>query len=201
MVLMLLKLGSKNMYTNIELVKSEVINAQKTYWTFSTDGHMRDDIALVDTVNIIEALDWCDDGTAAIYDEYFDTLEKVYTDNTYNFSGKVSSDINWETAKTVSGYVTRAMFHLGGDMRTNYTKYLYFEHDSSEGFIIAVNDVEGNEVEKKVDDIEIYFLPWAFTQGIDVYCPKYDCGTYCYDFEITDELANDVLQEMLEDYE
>ena len=188
------------MYTTVELVKSKVIDAQNVYWTFS-DGHLRDNIALVDTVDIIEALDWCDDEDTALYDRRFDELEKVYADNTYNYNCNVSSDINWETAKVFDVYVTRVMFHLGGDIRGNYSEYLYFEHDDEDEFCRAVDDVCGNEVKKVIDDIEIYFSPRALTECIDVYCPKYDCSTYCYNFEITDEVANDVLQEILKDYE
>lgn len=126
--------------------KAEVIKSLKVCrvgenrpWIYNEDGSLKNNIALIDAVELIDCIDFLDETDVPI--ELFETEEIIDCGNTYNWGGKITNDINWETIHANGVYYTRLMFHRCGDVRGNYTDYLYLETDYPTMWIEYFEDV------------------------------------------------------------
>lgn len=61
--------------------------------------------------------------------------------NTYNYSGKILHDINYDYCETDNGFYVAIMVHRFGDVRANYTDYALFKFDSFEEFFEVIDEI------------------------------------------------------------
>jgi len=58
--------------------------------------------------------------------------------NTYNWSGKISNDIDWcECGTEEYGKIAMVKFHIAGDVRGNYTDELFIKLDDFDGSLVS----------------------------------------------------------------
>lgn len=119
-------------------------------------------------------------------------------DNTYNYLIKVQNDFTWHTFKVDNGYLVLLAFHIGGDIRGNYTKYIALQFDYEEQFLEIMNDIpyEYNlwftlDVDGKSFDI----VP-IFDECLEVYDVENDENIYGI-YESTDEEVKKQIKEKL----
>lgn len=122
------------------------------------------------------------------YDEYnyFSSLEGVEYlggDNTYNHTGNVQNDFQWHTFKLEDEtYIVLLAFHIGGDIRGNYTDYIVLEFDYELGF----EEYMGGEISWEnglTFDLDIFgktfeITPMAFDECVEVYDRETDDYVY-----------------------
>ena len=107
------------------------------------------------------------------YDEAYEILEgftdDITGDNTYNYSGSLDREINFNMAKLGSDdcepILIELRIHRGGDVRGNYTDAIIVKFDSYYDFYEAISDAEGEaEAEITVDGKAYYITPQAFSE-------------------------------------
>ena len=122
------------------------------------------------------------------YDEldYFQNLEGAEYlggDNTYNHSGNVQYNFQWHTIKLNDDvYIVLLAFHIGGDIRGNYTDYVVLEFDYEVGF----EEFMGGEISYEnglTFDLDIFgktfeITPMAFDECVEVYDSETDDYIY-----------------------
>ena len=122
------------------------------------------------------------------YDEldYFQNLEGAEYlggDNTYNHSGNVQNNFQWHTIKLNDDvYIVLLAFHIGGDIRGNYTDYVVLEFDYEVGF----EEFMGGEISYEnglTFDLDIFgktfeITPMAFDECVEVYDSETDDYIY-----------------------
>lgn len=168
-------------------------------WVIDENGFVKSNIALVDTLDIITELDnlWCDEEKSKMYDTLFETNDAedyVVWDNSYNFGAKVTNDYDWKTIAFDNGYVTRVMFHKCGDIRGNYTDNLYIEHDYADNFIVLLMDcMYGKQIYINYKNYDLCFEPSIVGEEVAVWCDQFDDNIEIYEFEITDEVCEYVI--------
>lgn len=122
------------------------------------------------------------------YDEldYFQNLdgaEYLGGDNTYNHSGNVQNDFQWHTIKLDDDvYIVLLAFHIGGDIRGNYTDYVVLEFDYEVGF----EEFMGGEISYEnglTFDLDVLgktfeITPMAFDECVEVYDSETDDYIY-----------------------
>lgn len=122
------------------------------------------------------------------YDEldYFQNLdgaEYLGGDNTYNHSGNVQNDFQWHTIKLDDDvYIVLLAFHIGGDIRGNYTDYVVLEFDYEVGF----EEFMGGEISYEnglTFDLDVFgktfeITPMAFDECVEVYDSETDDYIY-----------------------
>lgn len=147
------------------------------------------------------------------YDEldYFQNLdgaEYFGGDNTYNHSGNVQNDFQWHTIKLDDDvYIVLLAFHIGGDIRGNYTDYVVLEFDYEVGF----EEFMGGEIsyenglgfELDVDGKNYDITPLVFDECVEVYdieTEDYIYGIWGNDDETVREMIRKkVIQNYMED--
>lgn len=122
------------------------------------------------------------------YDEYdyftnLEGAEYLGEDNTYNHSGNVQNDFQWHTIKLNDDtYIVLLAFHIGGDIRGNYTDYVVLEFDYEVGF----EEFMGGEISWEnglTFDLDIFgktfeITPMAFDECVEVYDREKDDYVY-----------------------
>lgn len=69
-------------------------------------------------------------------EEELEELEKIESGNSYNWNANIDHDFNWTVYKVEDEtYICEIMFHLYGDVRANYTDYLYIDIEDEKNFI------------------------------------------------------------------
>ncbi len=166
--------------SNLENVKKEIQAARKgeyAAWIFK-DGKLADNILLVDTLEVIEAFAKnvinLDNMPAETQEKLIDFIRKEseINENTYNYGGNITNDMNYNICKIGSYYYALVMFHLGGDIRGNYTDYLLLKFEYVDDFF-SVNDAcFYKEIDKRYSaDINIFsemYTVYDSFQGEDI---------------------------------
>lgn len=144
------------------------------------------------------------------YDEfnYFEDLEGAEYlggDNTYNHTGNVQNDFQWHTFKLKDDvYIVLIAFHIGGDIRGNYTDYAVLEFDYEVGFeefmISDISYENGLCFDLDVDGENYEITPLAFDECVEVY--NGDTDDYVYGvWGNTDEDVKDMIRrKVIEEY-
>lgn len=142
------------------------------------------------------------------YDEldYFQSLEGAEYlggDNTYNHSGNVQNDFQWHTIKLSDDkYIVLLAFHIGGDIRGNYTDYIVLEFDYEIGF----EEYMGGEIsyeygltfDLEVDNKKYAITPFCFDECVEVYDKETDDYIYGV-WGNTDEDVAETIREKLKE--
>lgn len=116
---------------------------------------------------------WYDE--TSYYDELVEKEQAKFwgSDNTYNHSGNVQNDFNWATYELEDNkYIVIISFHLGGDIRGNYTDNIVLQFDYDTGFEDLIQSVSyeyGLTFELEVDNIIYEVTPFAFDECYEVY--------------------------------
>lgn len=116
---------------------------------------------------------WYDE--TSYYDELVEKEQAKFlgSDNTYNHSGNVQNDFNWATYELEDNkYIVIISFHLGGDIRGNYTDNIVLQFDYDTGFEDLIQSVSyeyGLTFELEVDNIIYEITPFALDECYEVY--------------------------------
>lgn len=147
------------------------------------------------------------------YDEtsYYDELVEegqakfLGGDNTYNHSGNVQNDFNWSTYELLEDnkYIVVVSFHLGGDIRGNYTDNIVLQFDYDTGFEDLIQSVSyeyGLTFELEVDNVVYKVTPFAFDECYEVYDRNTD--DYIYDvWGMDDEEIKECIRKRIKEKE
>lgn len=142
-------------------------------------------------------------GVETYFEDSNDYEEVGSGDNTYNHNGRPQNDINWQTFrnKKDGNYYVVMSFHLGGDIRGNYTDDIVLKFDYDTQFYKVLDELRWElrfDFEHKGKVYEM--CPQVFDECLEVY----DCETedYIFDiFTVNDEDTHDLLDEKLKEKE
>lgn len=119
-----------------------------------------------------------------VYETYLEEncIEDFGGDNTYNHSGRPQNDFNWHTFKMEDDkYIVVLRFHIGGDIRGNYTDDIVLEFEYDTQFYEVLNDLICEyclafdlEVDNKIYEI----TPQIFDECVEVYDRERDDYIY-----------------------
>ena len=184
----------------------EYMKIKNKYWW----ENERKDLDLkyyIPTDIICEALE---DYEIDIPDEYKDRTEDYYTflegnsienfggDNTYNHGIRVQNDFNWTTFQLEDSYIVLLAFHIGGDIRGNYTEFIALHFDYESEFLELMDDIpyEYNlSFTLNIEDRKFDITP-IFDECLDVYDVENDENIYGI-YESTDEEVKEQIKEKL----
>lgn len=171
-------------------------------WIFDDEGNLKDNICCVNTLDIIDSLNWISDENEIAYlDSIVDDCEYLAWENTYNWNANVTHDIDVRFIEHNDEVIACAKFHISGDVRANYTDYLYFncggagwanKSNATMEFWYALDDIEcaaGKEF--TYDGYTFCFEPKATTEDIFVYEYVTGANFEIYNFEITEDVLKD----------
>lgn len=133
--------------------------------------------------------------------------EYIGADNSYNHSGNVQNDFNWHTFKMLDKedrYIVLLAFHIGGDIRGNYTDYIVLEFDYEVGFEELLLCDLSHEYNLTFD-LKIYNKIYAITPlALDEHLEVYDygadediCGIYGNDDE---SVKSSIIEKVMREY-
>lgn len=115
----------------IEQVK-ESRKGNNRAWIFNEDGDIKDNVIVGEVLDILKELK---DYEINVSDEYIKNFEPDDGNNTYNYGGNISNDLNYEFKKIKDGVIIRIMVHLYGDIRGGYSDYFFVKMDSEYDFL------------------------------------------------------------------
>lgn len=126
-----------------------------------------------------------------VYDEYNYYSDLVIQgkakylggDNTYNHSGKVQNDFQWHTFKiNDEEYIVLLAFHIGGDIRGNYTDYIVlkfnYETEFEEYMMYDISYENGLTFNLEIEENIYEITPLVFDECLNVYDTKKDDYIY-----------------------
>lgn len=146
------------------------------------------------------------------YNYYEDLVEQgkakyLGGDNTYNHCGKVQNDFQWHTFKMLDEedkYIVLLAFHIGGDIRGNYTDYIVLEFDYEVGFeeymMSEISYEYGLTFDLEVNGKVYEITPFVFDECLEVYDREKDDYIYGI-FETDDEEVIEQIKEKLNEIE
>lgn len=128
-------------------------------------------------------------------------IEDFGGDNTYNHCGRPQNDFNWETFKINDDrYWVVLMFHIGGDIRANYTDEIVLEFEYDTQFLEVMQDIgceNGLTFDLEVKGKTYEITPFVFDECLEVYDRETD--DYIYNiFGINDEEVIRQIEEQIE---
>lgn len=178
--------------SNLENVKKEIQAARKgeyTPWIFK-EGKLADDVILIDALEVMDAFA---KNIVKVDKMPLETQEKLIdfirnnaeiNGNTYNYGGNITNDMNYNIAKIGEYYYALVMFHLGGDIRGNYTHYLLLKFENIDSFFCVNENYFSKEVNSRYyADVNIFSELYSV---YDSYNGE-DVGEY-YELEVKDLL-------------
>ena len=120
------------------------------------------------------------------FDYYMQLVEEkkaVYRggDNTYNHCGRGQNDFQWHTFEIDNIYIVLLAFHIGGDIRANYTDYIVLEFEYETQFLEVVNDISYEyslTFDLNVDGNIYEITPFVFSECVEVYDRNNDINIY-----------------------
>ena len=133
--------------SNLENVKKEIQAAREgkhAAWIFK-NGKLADDIIAIDALEVIAAFA---ENIVNTDKMPLETQKKLVnficenaetSGNTCNYNGLITNDMNYNIIKIGNYYYTLVMFHLGGDIRGNYTDYLLLRFEEIYDFF-SINE-------------------------------------------------------------
>lgn len=122
------------------------------------------------------------------YNYYEDLVEQgkakyLRGDNTYNHCGKVQNDFQWHTFKiNDEEYIVLISFHIGGDIRGNYTDYIVlkfnYETEFEEYMMYDISYENGLTFNLEIEENIYEITPLVFDECLNVYDTKKDDYIY-----------------------
>ncbi len=181
--------------TRLENVIEQVKNARKGEhrpWIFDENGNVKDDVMCCEVLDVLEELKEYEIEVSDEWIEDFKNNPMVKGDNTYNWNGNISNDLNMNYMKCDSGEeIMLIMVHLFGDIRYGYSDYFVVKFDNDYQFY----ELESATQIKNVNDHMSADLN-IFSELYDVY--DYDkCDTvgsfYCLELkDLLEEIENEI---------
>ena len=168
----------------IEQVK-DARNGEHRPWIFNEDGKIADNVMCCEVLDILEELKKYEISVSDEWIESFKDNPNVKGDNTYNWSGNISNDLNMDYMVNEDGEeIMLIMVHLYGDIRGGYSDYFAVKFDSEYEFY----ELESTTQSKDVNDHMVADLT-IFSEMYNVYDyeKQEDVGSF-YDLELEDLL-------------
>lgn len=179
--------------TRLEKVVEQVKDARNGVnrpWIFNDDGKIADNVMCCEVLDILEELKKYEISVSDEWIESFLNNPKVKGDNTYNWSGNISNDLNINYMVNENDEeIMLIMVHLYGDVRGGYSDYFAVKFDSVYDFYELESATQMKEVnDHMVADVSI------FSESYNVYDYKKqeDVGNfYCVELEdLLEEINN-----------
>lgn len=172
----------------LEMVIEQVKDARKGVnrpWIFNDDGKIADNVMCCEVLDILEELKKYEISVSDEWIENFLNNPKVKGDNTYNWSGNISNDLNINyMANENDEEIMLIMVHLYGDVRGGYSDYFAVKFDSVYDFYELESATQMKEVnDHMVADITIF----SDSYNVYDYDKQEDIGSF-YDIELEDLL-------------
>ncbi len=174
--------------TRLENVIEQVKDARKGEhrpWIFNEDGRIADNVMCCEVLDVLEELKKYEIDVSDEWVENFRNNPKVKGDNTYNWNGNISNDLNMNyIVNDDEEEIMLIMVHLYGDVRGGYSDYFAVKFDSVYDFY----ELESATQMKDVNDHMVADLT-IFSERYNVYDYKKqeDVGEF-YDLELEDLL-------------
>ena len=174
--------------TRLENVIEQVKDARKGAnkpWIFNDDGKIADNVMCCEVLDVLEELKKYEISVSDEWIENFKNNPKVKSDNTYNFSGNISNDLNMDYMTNDDGEeIMLIMVHLFGDIRAGYSDYFAVKFDSMYEFY----ELESATQMKDVNDHMVADLnTFSETYNVYDYEKQEDVGEF-YELELKDLL-------------
>lgn len=179
--------------TRLENVIEQVKYARKGVnrpWIFNEDGKIADNVMCCEVLDVLEELKKYEIDVSDEWIENFRNNPKVKGDNTYNWGGNISNDLNLNYLENENGEeIILIMVHLYGDIRGGYSDYFAVKFDSVYEFYELESATQMKDVnEYMVADLTI------FSESYNVYDyeKQEDVGEfYCLELEeLLEEINN-----------
>lgn len=171
--------------TRLENVIEQVKDARKGAnkpWIFNDDGKIADNIMCCEVLDVLEELKKYEISVSDEWIENFKNNPKVKSDNTYNFSGNISNDLNMDYMTNDDGEeIMLIMVHLFGDVRAGYSDYFAVKFDSMYEFYELESATQIKDVnDHMAADLNIF----SETYNVYDYEKQEDVGSfYCLELE------------------
>ena len=174
--------------TRLENVIEQVKDARTGVnrpWIFNDDGRIADNVMCCEVLDVLEELKEYEIEVSDEWIENFKRNPKVKGDNTYNWSGNISNDLNMDYLITDDEEeVMLIMVHLYGDIRAGYSDYFAVKFDSVYDFYELESATQMKDVnDHMVADVTIF----SDSYNVYDYENQEDVGSF-YDFELEDLL-------------
>lgn len=118
-------------------------------WIFNEDGKIADNAMCCEVLDVLEELKEYEIDVSDEWIEDFKNNPKVKGDNTYNWNGNISNDLNMDYMRNDDGEeIMLIMVHLFGDIRYGYSDYFAVKFDSMYEFY----ELESATQHKSVND-------------------------------------------------
>lgn len=177
------------MNTRLDNVIEQVKEARKGEhrpWIFNEDGKIADNVMCCEVLDVLEELKKYEINVSDEWIEDFKRNPKVKGDNTYNWNGNISNDLNLDYMENDDGEeIILIMVHLYGDIRGGYSDYFAVKFDS----IYEFYELESATQMKDVNDHMVADVT-IFSERYNVYDyeKQEDVGEF-YCIELEDLLA------------
>lgn len=173
----------------IEQVKEARKGANKA-WIFNDDGRISDNVMCCEVLDVLEELKGYEISVSDEWIEGFRNNPKVKGDNTYNFGGNISNDLNMDYMENDDGEeIILIMVHLFGDIRGGYSDYFAVKFDSMYEFYELESAIQIKDVnDHMVADLNIF----SELYNVYDYEKEEDVGSfYCLELEdLLEEINN-----------
>lgn len=179
--------------TRLESVIAQVKESRKGVykpWIFNDDGKIADNVMCCEVLDVLEELKKYEINVSDEWIENFRNNPKVKGDNTYNFGGNISNDLNMNYMENDDEEeIVLIMVHLFGDIRGGYSDYFAVKFDNMYEFY----ELESATQIKSVNDRMVADLN-IFSEFYNVYDyeNEEDVGSfYCLELEdLLEEINN-----------
>jgi hypothetical protein len=179
--------------TRLENVIEQVKDARKVAnrpWIFNDDGEVADNVMCCEVLDVLEELKEYEISVSDEWIENFLNNPKVKGDNTYNFSGNISNDLNMNYMENDDGEeIMVIMVHLFGDIRCGYSDYFAVKFDSMYEFYELESATQIKSVNDHMSaDLNIF----SDMYNVYDYEKQEDVGSfYCFELEdLLEEINN-----------
>lgn len=168
----------------IEQVKAARIGANRP-WIFTEDGKIADNVMCCEVLDVLEELKKYEISVSDEWIEDFKNNPKVKGDNTYNWNGNISNDLNMDYMENDDGEeIMLIMVHLYGDIRGGYSDYFAVKFDNMYEFYELESATQMKDVnDHMVADLNIF----SETYNVYDYEKQEDVGEF-YELELKDLL-------------
>lgn len=168
----------------IEQVKESRMGKHKA-WIFDEDGRIKDDVMCCEVLDLLEELKKYEISVSDEWIEEFQNNPKVKGDNTYNWNGNISNDLNINYMTNDNDEeIMLIMVHLYGDIRGGYSDYFAVKFDSKYEFYELENATQMKDVnDHMVADLTIF----SECYNVYDYEKQEDVGEF-YELELEDLL-------------
>lgn len=168
----------------IEQVKAARTGVNRP-WIFNDDGRIANNVMCCEVLDILEELKEYEIEVSDEWIENFKRNPKVKGDNTYNWSGNISNDLNMDyLVNEMDEEIMLVMVHLYGDIRGGYSDYFAVKFDNVYDFYELESTTQMKDVnDHMVADVTIF----SDSYNVYDYEKQEDVGSF-YDFELEDLL-------------